>query len=539
MFKRHFLIHLLIIFLLLVISIQPLFASQNRIALVIGNDNYKQAALKNSVTNAKLISEKLQQHGFNVEYLTDASQRQMEDAIRRFGKKLNYKNNIGLFYFSGHSLQLNKLNYLLPIDAVIESEADVKYEAVDIGRVLSQMELAGNHSNLIILDSCRKNPFTQSFRNNIQGLTLLKPSQGINILYAAEPSKVVPNIENDILTKSLLTTLAEPSVDLQSILQKTANVVIQTSKGKQIPWLESIQPSQQLTEAELPSAKSDNEVFFWDNLDNTSIKSYQDYLLKFPQGQFIELANKKIKYLKKHNAKNSKQQPNSLNQIVDSATGMELIKIPSGCFQMGSDNDSSDEKPKHKTCITNNFYLGKYEVTQEQWHKIMGNNPSQYKKGKNNPVEQVSWNDIQKFIKKLNKETGKKYRLPTEAEWEYACRSGGKEQKYCGGNDISDYAWYGESWKDGHHSVGGKLPNGLGLYDMSGNVWEWLQDKYKKDYYQNSPINNPTGASDSTYRGMRGSSWGNEAKYARSVNRARGEPLRKGKDVGFRLAITQ
>jgi len=320
MFKRHFLIHLLIIFLLLVISIQPLFASQNRIALVIGNDNYKQAALKNSVTNAKLISEKLQQHGFNVEYLTDASQRQMEDAIRRFGKKLNYKNNIGLFYFSGHSLQLNKLNYLLPIDAVIESEADVKYEAVDIGRVLSQMELAGNHSNLIILDSCRKNPFTQSFRNNIQGLTLLKPSQGINILYAAEPSKVVPNIENDILTKSLLTTLAEPSVDLQSILQKTANVVIQTSKGKQIPWLESIQPSQQLTEAELPSAKSDNEVFFWDNLDNTSIKSYQDYLLKFPQGQFIELANKKIKYLKKHNAKNSKQQPNSLNQIVDSAT---------------------------------------------------------------------------------------------------------------------------------------------------------------------------------------------------------------------------
>jgi len=529
MFKRHFQIHLLIIFLLLVISIQPLIASQNRIALVIGNDNYKQAALKNSVNNAKLISEKLQQHGFNVEYLTDASQRQMEDAIRRFGKKL--KNNVGLFYFSGHGLQLNKLNYLLPIDAVIESEADVKYESIDLGRIISQMELARNDLNFIILDASRKNPFTKIFHTKHQGLALVKPSKGINILYATEPGKKVDvNINNNLFTKKLLASLSEPNLQLLDIFQNTSNAVKLASEGKQIPRLETT-----------TSINIKNDIAFWDNLDNNSTESYQDYLVKYPQGRFVELANKKIKYLlsKKTNSKNSDQKSNYSNVIIDSITGMDLIKVPSGCFQMGSDNGDSDEKPIHKVCITNTFYLGKYEVTQGQWEKIMGNNPSRLKKGNNHPVEEVSWNIIQKFIKKLNEKTGKEYRLPTEAEWEYACRSGGKDQKYCGGNNLSDYAWYEEAWKDGHRSVGGKLPNGLGLYDMSGNVWEWVQDGYKENYYNNSPTNNPTGVPNTIYRGIRGSSWGNQEKYLRSANRGRDEPNHRGKDVGFRLALTQ
>lgn len=215
---------------------------------------------------------------------------------------------------------------------------------------------------------------------------------------------------------------------------------------------------------------------------------------------------------------------------------MELVKIPKGYFQMGSNDGGSNEKPVHKVCITKPFYMGKYEVTQGQWQAIMGNNPSEFKKGNNHPVEQVSWNDIQTFIRKLNAKTGKNYRLPTEAEWEYACRSGGKNQKYCEGNNVSTYGWYGEGWKNGHHAVGGKSPNGLGLYDMSGNVWEWVQDKYGESYYQSSPTNDPTGPSGGSYRVFRGGSWGGDVSHLRSANRFDNFPSRRNFHIGFRLS---
>jgi formylglycine-generating enzyme required for sulfatase activity len=184
-----------------------------------------------------------------------------------------------------------------------------------------------------------------------------------------------------------------------------------------------------------------------------------------------------------------------------------MVKIPSDCFQMGSNNGQEDEQPVHRVCITQDYDLGKYEVTQGQWKTIMGSNPSEFKKGDNYPVEKVSWNDIQDFIRKLNAKTGKHYRLPTEAEWEYACRSGGKVQTYCGSNSASSVAWYGEGWDRGHHTVGGKSPNGLGLYDMSGNVTEWVQDWYDENYYKNSPENDPSGPSGGSDRGVRGGSW--------------------------------
>lgn len=206
---------------------------------------------------------------------------------------------------------------------------------------------------------------------------------------------------------------------------------------------------------------------------------------------------------------------------------------------MGSNNGNGDEEPVHKVCITKGYYLGKYEVTQGQWQKIMmGNNPSHFQKGNNHPVEQVSWNDVQTFIKKLNQRTGQNYRLPTEAEWEYACRSGGKDQEYCGGNNLSTYGWYEENWDRGHHPVGQKSPNGLGLYDMSGNVWEWVQDWYGKNYYSNSPMNDPRGPSGGSSRVNRGGSWGRDASFLRAGNRGLDVPGFRVFSVGLRLCRT-
>lgn len=228
--------------------------------------------------------------------------------------------------------------------------------------------------------------------------------------------------------------------------------------------------------------------------------------------------------------------------VKDPSTGIEMVYVKGGCYQMGDtfgDGDS-DEKPVHEVCV-DSFYIGKFEVTQGQWQAVMGNNPSSFKScGDNCPVENVSWNDAQEFINKLNSRSGGgKYRLPTEAEWEYAARSGGKREKYSGGDDVDSVAWYTSNSGSKTHTVGTKAPNGLGIYDMSGNVWEWCQDWYGEKYYGDSPRNNPTGASSGTYRDLRGGSWFSNAGYARSANRRGLNPDNGYNFDGFRLARTR
>jgi formylglycine-generating enzyme required for sulfatase activity len=222
----------------------------------------------------------------------------------------------------------------------------------------------------------------------------------------------------------------------------------------------------------------------------------------------------------------------------DPAIGIEMVSVKGGCYQMGDtfgDGDSN-EKPVHEVCV-DDFYMGKYEVTQGQWKAIMGNNPSSFKDcGDNCPVEQVSWNDIQDFINKLNQKTGKKYRLPTEAEWEYAARSGGKNEKYSGSDDIDSVAWYDKNSGRETHTRGQKQPNGLGIYDMSGNVWEWVTDWYDSNYYKNSPKDNPKGVNSGSLRVRRGGCMRCDATRGHASFRGRGAPNERRSNVGFRLA---
>lgn len=214
-------------------------------------------------------------------------------------------------------------------------------------------------------------------------------------------------------------------------------------------------------------------------------------------------------------------------------TGMEFVFVPGGCFSMGSDKGNSDEKPVHDVCVSG-FFMGTYEVTQGQWRSIMGYNPSRFNTcGDNCPVEQVGWNEVQEFISALNNVTGKKYYLPTEAEWEYACRSGGRDETYCGGNDVDAVAWYDRTIAVRTHPVGQKQPNGLGIYDMSGNVWEWVQD-WNGDY-AGMKQHDPSGPGSSSSRMRRGGSWHYGAKQSRSAWRSSGYPDDRAFDLGFRI----
>ncbi len=228
----------------------------------------------------------------------------------------------------------------------------------------------------------------------------------------------------------------------------------------------------------------------------------------------------------------------NLRFFTDLTTGMEFVLVSGGCYQMGDTfGDGYDnEKPVHEVCV-DDFYMGKYEVTQREYEMVTGNNPSYFQKGPRYPVEQVSWQDAQGFINKLNSRSGKGYRLPTEAEWEYAARSGGKKEKYAGGNDVDAVAWYTGNSGGGTRPVGGKSPNGLGLHDMSGNVWEWCQDWYGSDYYSKSPNINPTGPSSGSFRVVRGGSWNYSPGNVRAADRSRREPGVRNFNLGFRLVL--
>ena len=226
----------------------------------------------------------------------------------------------------------------------------------------------------------------------------------------------------------------------------------------------------------------------------------------------------------------------------DSITGMEFVFVKGGCFDMGDNfgDGNENEKPVHQVCV-NDLFLGVYEVTQAQWERVMGNNPSNFKKGGIYPVEQVTWNDVQDFIGRLNRQSGRKYRLPTEAEWEYAARSGGKKEKYPGTsreNELPEYGWYSSNSGNSTHPVGEKKPNGLGLHDMAGNVWEWCADWYDGNYYRNSPKNNPTGPNSGQYRVLRGGSWNSNPGLSRTAFRIRIDPATRFYSYGFRLGLS-
>jgi len=268
---------------------------------------------------------------------------------------------------------------------------------------------------------------------------------------------------------------------------------------------------------------------------------------------------------------------------IEPSTGMEFVWVPGGCFQMGTPEGGTfsyahnkelsfaddnvfitilkgavaflpvgcssamrtsvpqdfnlytkDERPVHKVCL-DGYWVGKYEVTQGQWMKVMGNNPSYFKLGDDYPVEQVSWDDIMEFIKKINNGSSMTFSLPTEAQWEYAARSGGQNETFSGSNNVDEVAWYYESSGGKTHQVGTKATNGLGIFDMSGNVREWCMDRYDRDAYSKHTLQNPKFESKDESRVVRGGSWFMNPCDLRCASRGWDWASHPNTDVGFRL----
>ncbi|MFH0934835.1 MAG: SUMF1/EgtB/PvdO family nonheme iron enzyme [Pseudomonadota bacterium] len=257
------------------------------------------------------------------------------------------------------------------------------------------------------------------------------------------------------------------------------------------------------------------------------------YLLLAPEGEFSRAAQDRIYQWE------VVVEPVAGKTFRDCPECPEMVELPAGSFDMGSAKGEANEKPVHRVSIARPFAIGKTEVTQAQWHTLMRNNPSNFETcGDDCPVEQVSWDDAQAYIKKLNEKTGKQYRLPTEAEWEYACRAG-MGFEYCGSDFADKVSWSnlnsGSFFFNSPHPVASKEPNAFGLYDMSGNVWEWVEDTYLPNY-EGAPAD-ASARVDGSMRVLRGGSWGRDPKFSRASARIRHSSNFRDFSHGFRVAL--
>lgn len=280
-------------------------SAETRTALVIGNGAYKSSPLTNPVNDAGDIANVLIESGFKVTLKLNATQREMESAVKEFGKELR-NGGVGLFYYAGHGVQVGGRNYLIPVDADIESESDIKYDAVDAGRVLGKMEDAGNELNIIILDACRNNPFARSFRSVERGLARMDAPKGSLIAYATAPGSVAADGDgrNGVYTKYLIENIKKSGLTIEQVLKNVRVAVVSDTASSQVPWessslmgkfyFHSQQPEQNNTKPTVTETQpSDNsyELLFWESIkDSKDDKMFEAYLEQFPNGKFSKLA---------------------------------------------------------------------------------------------------------------------------------------------------------------------------------------------------------------------------------------------------------
>ena len=493
---------------------------ERRTALVIGNADYPIAPLGNPVNDAQDMAEQLRASNFEVNLLTNVDRKQMVLAIRKFGKDIK-KGGAGLFYYAGHGIQINGENFMIPIDAEPEEEHEVPLESVGVQRILGYMDSADNALNIVILDACRNNPFSRSFRSSTKGLAQMDAPSGTMIAYATAPGSVAADGtgRNGLYTEKLLEQISVPGLEVgQMFRQVRAGVSVETN-GKQIPWESTsltgdfyftpFDDSPVTGESVLFSASASQlsvktdavaEKETWEFVrDSNSLGELKEFLRIFPAGNYALLAKLKISRLEK------KQNPVSSKQIVTLPNQQNIkrlknfVRVEPGSFSMGNNSAQSNiwsgavqknrpprsELPLHRVKISRPFYISDHEVTVGEYTRFDFAAGSTRCRESECPVTNVSWTSAQTYIDWLNRteplEDELQYRLCKEAEWEYAARAETSTKWSCGNsrNCLDKHAWSGELVTTGSaHPVKTKEPNPWGLYDIHGNVDEWVEDRF-------------------------------------------------------------
>jgi len=521
---------LYLLILLLAWATNPVMAAERRVALVIGNAVYEgEKSLSNPGNDASDVAALLSRLGFNggrVVPRFNLGRRAMNAAIQDFMSHAESA-DLAVVYYSGHGMQTGGESFLIPTDARIQNERDVRSDGIRLGELMEDLEGRRIRHTLIVLDACRDNPYRTRTKSGSKGLAPPKEMNGAYLVaYATADGKTADDGtgRNGTYTAELLRHLGKPGASLRDAVEDTQLAVETSSKGQQRP-----------------------------KIYGDSVKFRNVYLAGIPGAQVASLRPEPVQQAVESAAVQSGSaalQANAVGHVFkDCADCPVMVVIPGGNFQMGS-NERSDEKPIHSVSIQR-FALGKYEVTQGQWKAVMGSNPSRDSQcGDNCPVEKVSWDDIQQYIQKLNRQTGQSYRLPSEAEWEYAARAGTSSEYWWGDSASHEYANYGKDECCGGLTYGhdqwvntapvGQFPaNAFGLYDMHGNVWEWVQDGYH-DSYSGAPSNGSAWEAGRAqeHRVLRGGGWYDSPASLRSAIRYGQSPFIRLISNGFRLART-
>ncbi len=516
-------------------SRNPAVQSEQRTALLIGNGAYESAPLRNPPHDAQAMGRVLREQGFDVTERQNLDQKEMKKEIQAFGQKL-LKGGVGLFYYAGHGMQVNGRNYLIPVGAQIEHEKQVEYEAVDVGAVLAEMDNARNRLNIVILDACRDNPFARSFRSGAQGLASMNAPTGTLIAYATAPGSVANDGpgENGTYTGELIKAMEVEGLRVEDVFKQVRSAVREMTQGRQVPW------------------------------ESSSLEG--DFYFRTPAPVAAPaFAPERTAGVAPAQSSRGESAARTLKTWKEPVTGMDFVWVPGGCFLMGSPQTEAgrevDENPVHEVCL-DGFWVGKTEVTNGQYrcfhkHHNSGKFQGLSLNGDSQPAVHVTWEDADGYAQWLTTQNGgqNRFRLPTEAEWEYICRAGSEAPRYWGDDpnracefeNVSDQTagkhW---GWEDLHScddgygataAAGSFQPNAFGLHDIMGNVSEWCLDVYSVDAYANhdhkDPIfSNQSGGSD---RVIRGGNWNGPAHTVRCARRGSGFPKAMNDDLGFRL----
>jgi formylglycine-generating enzyme required for sulfatase activity len=548
-------------------------AQAARLALVVGNDQYQSISkLRNAVADAQTMGEAFRKAGYQVTVVTNVDLRVLKDELRAFRRRVRGGDEVVL-YFSGHGVQLGAENFLLPVDVRSDTEDQVRDDGLALSAVLADLRTAKPGFTLAIIDACRDNPFEKAGKS-IGGRGLGRPpsATGEMVLFAAGEGqqaldRLGPNdpVRNGLFTRVFVNEMQRPGLSIDQTLRNVrveVNRLAQTVRHEQVPALYDqvlgtyyfYPPGVQVTEpvpdrpvTRLTTGPSAAEIEqqAWDAAKVANSEAgYRAYLSEYPQGRFASAARVAIASARPTPPIQPDRQvtqvlrPGSL--IKDCADCPELVVITGGNFYMGSDAKRDYEKPIHLVNVKT-FAMGKTEVTQAQWQSVMGNNPSIFKKcGPSCPVSGANWDSVQQFIQRLNAKTGQRYRLPSEAEWEYAARAGSQTEYSFPASEVEQHAWFKPNSGGSIKPTSQKKPNAFGLHDMNGNVSERVEDCWHDDY-NGAPTDGSAWIKNcaSERRVNRGGSyldiWDSDVS---SIRRNWVSPIDISSSVGFRLAKT-
>ncbi len=534
-----------------------------RVALVVGNNAYQYGGvLANAIGDAEKIGNVLEQLGFQVIRKQNLTYAGLLGALDELGKAATGADWV-VVYYAGHAVQIAGKNHLVPVDVGLNREGDLR-RTTKLDDLLTEVNQA-RELGLVILDACRDNPFMARLNQGRsvagRGLARVGDTGGGNTLVAfatAEDTIAADSgVYADVLAKHLKAT---PGLEVRQLFGKVRDTVMERTNSSQKPYVYgslgggsyAFKPP---SRPPVPPADSSNslELTFWSSIkDSRNAADFRAYLKRYPQGAFSDLAQIRLADLTEQARPATPVTPPAPPPPPPPPPRLAyepaMVGISAGCFSMGSpanEPEREDDERQHEVCIQSDYEMGQYEVTQGEWEAVMGNNPSNYKQGDRYPVENVSWNDVQDYLSKLNQKTGKDYRLPTEAEWEYAARAGTESAYWWGERASHEYANYGKEecckglaegrdrW-EATAPVGSFAANAWGLYDTAGNVWEWTCSVYDEKY--GGADQNPNAPDTGGPFSLRGGSWVDVPAGVRSANRFWNTPAHRLFTLGFRLA---